>query len=176
MKQFFIIFIIFISCTPQTSSELIESVDTTTEKNNDFLFITPISCSATGEGCEMLYLKNANKGYKDVENKDCNGSNIEFNFDKKYKFDFAVFVNFKDDKYKKSGKPKTLDIYVNESSVRAVISSDTNFQDQYVYFPEKWGYTDTVNLNFRNSYFDEENVEYCGVQNIFFYGYEYIDE
>ena len=169
MNKFLIFVLVFIACSGNQVVE--ESPPTLVE-------IIPIGCSGNGDGCENLYKENANIGYIDYEKKYCNISTIDFNFEDEYLLDFVVFQNFEDDKFEKSARPKDVTFFgAKDDSMtygghiaRATISD--NKEEFWMEIPDTWVGTSSVRLEIQNGYFTPTSVDYCGLQNLTFYGYE----
>ena len=147
------------------------------EKYDDFALFTPINCEGDGIGCEFLYMENANKGWRDENKKYCNVTSIDFTFEEKFKIDFIEIINFQDDKYKRSAKPKDVQFFgplvegmVYGGYVEAVTLKATK-ERQLIYIPEDWPPISEILFSIQNGYFTPTNVDFCGIQNIKFFGY-----
>ena len=163
--------------TGELSSESPVAEETTTI-DNQFGKFTPISCEGDGTGCEKLYLENANIGWRDTINKYCEESSIRFYFEDEFTLDFITVQNFQDDKFKKSAKPKALIVYgpLDESmqygGYLEIGDLSENKELQTIEIPEDWPPVSEVLISIQSGYFTPTNVDYCGLQNLEFYGYE----
>ena len=172
-KLLSVLIILFISCSSLNSEE-IEVQDPIYSEYNLF---TPIRCDSDGEGCEFLYMENANIGWRDEEKKYCNVTSIDFIFEEKFKIDHIEIINFQDDKYKRSAKPKDVQFYgplvegmQYGGYVEAVTLKETK-ERQFIDFPEDWPPISELLFEINTGHFTPTNVDFCGIQNIKFFGY-----
>lgn len=144
---------------------------------NQFNKFTPISCEGDGVGCENLYSENSNIGWRDTKHKYCEESSMRFYFEEEFKIDFITVQNFQDDKFKKSSKPRALIIWgpldedMQYGGYREVGELLENKELQTIQIPEDWPPVKEVLVSIQSGYFTPTSVDYCGLQNIEFYGY-----
>lgn len=144
---------------------------------DDYALFIPKNCVSDGEGCEFLYMENANIGWRNEVKKYCNVTSIDFIFEEEFKIDHIEIINFQDDKYKRSAKPKDVQFFgplvegmVYGGYVEAVTLKETK-ERQFIDFPEDWPPISEILFSIQNGYFTPTNVDFCGIQNIKFFGY-----
>lgn len=168
MKKLIILALLFSFCSSQEAEEIIY---------DDFGLFTPVNCEGDGVGCELLYLENTNKGWKDEVNKYCDISTIKFTFEEEFQLDHIQITNFQDDKFKKSAKPKNISVFgplVEEMQYGGFVERATLIEtkeNQYIFISEEWPTISEIIFEIQNGHFTPTNVDYCGIQNIRFYGY-----
>jgi len=144
---------------------------------DDFGLFTPVNCEGDGIGCEFLYMENANKGWRDENKKYCNVTSIDFTFEEKFKIDFIEIINFQDDKYKRSAKPKAVQFYgplvegMQYGGYVEAVTLKATKERQLIYIPEDWPPISEIKFEINSGYFTPTNVDFCGIQNIKFFGY-----
>ena len=175
MKKVFVLLFFISFCSGVESND--QQQNTSTIVSNQFGKFIPVSCEGDGVGCEKLYMENANTGWRDVENKYCDVSFIKFVFEEEFKIDFITITNFQDDKFKKSAKPKSVSIFgplvegmQYGGYVERAFLSETK-EEQYILFYDEWPPVDELLLEIQNGHFTPTKVQYCGIQNIEFFGY-----
>ena len=178
MKKFLILLLLFSFCSTDNNTKATQ----TDETQNYFDKFTPISCEGNGVGCENLYLDNANVGWKDTENKYCDISTLSFTFQEEFQIDFIEVTNFQDDKFDKSAKPKSISVFgpLDEDMqyggyIERATLEDTR-EKQFIYIPEDWPTVNELVIEFQNGHFTPTSVDYCGIQNIEFFGYSVQDD
>ena len=145
---------------------------------DDFALFTPINCEGDGLGCEFLYKENANIGWRDEVKKYCEGSTqINFTFEEKFKIDFIEIINFQDDKYNKAALPKDVQFYgplvegmQYGGYIEAVTLKETR-ERQVITISEDWPPISELLFEINSGHFTPTSVDFCGIQNIKFYGY-----
>lgn len=168
MKKFLLLALIFSFCSSQEAEEIIY---------DDFALFTPVNCEGDGAGCELLYRENANNGWRDEDNKYCDITSIDFTFEEEFKIDFIEITNFQDNKYKRSAKPKDVQLYgplvegmQYGGYIELATLKDTK-ERQFIYISEDWPPISEIKFEINNGHFTPTNVDFCGFQNIRFYGY-----
>ena len=170
MKKLFLFFILFTFCSGNSEEIINEG------------YVVPEGCEGDGIGCEMLYKENANIGWQHKEFKYCEESSLTFYFENKFNLEFISLLNFQDNKFNRSAKPKELIIYgpLDEDMVYGgyvhTATLDDIKESQYIYIPEDWPELDELTILIQSGYFTPTNVDFCGIQNLQFWGYQVINE
>tara|TARA_Y100000996_G_scaffold267065_1_gene210219 strand:+ start:143 stop:694 length:552 start_codon:yes stop_codon:yes gene_type:complete len=174
-----IVLLLFISFCGSQEAENIINDDFEAQEiiYDDFALFTPINCEGDGVGCEFLYKENANIGWRDEVKKYCNVTRINFTFEEKFKIDFIEIINFQDDKYKRSAKPKSVQFYgplvegmQYGGYIEAVTLKETG-ERQLIAISEDWPPISELLFEINSGHFTPTSVDFCGIQNIKFYGY-----
>ena len=150
--------------------------------NSQFNKFTPINCDGAGVGCEKLYLQNENVGWKDAKNKYCEESSMRFYFEEEFNLEFITVQNFQDDKFDKSAKPKALTIYgpLDESMQYGgyieIGELFNNKELQTIEISKDWPPVKEILISIQSGYFTPTNVDFCGLQNLQFWGDQAVNE
>jgi hypothetical protein len=174
MKKIIILFLLISFCG---GDDDVTDVEDSAVINSQFNKFTPINCDGDGVGCEKLYLQNANVGWRDTENKYCEESSIRFYFEEEFNLDFITVQNFQDDKFNKSAKPRALVVWgpidedMQYGGHREVGELLEIKEQQTIEIPEDWPPITEVLISIQSGYFTPTSVDYCGLQNLEFYGY-----
>ena len=178
MKKFLILILLFSFCSSQEAENIInDDFEAQEIIYDDFALFTPINCEGDGVGCEFLYKENANIGWRDEVKKYCNVTSINFTFEEKFKIDFIEIINFQDDKYDKAALPKDVQFYgplvegmQYGGYIEAVTLKETR-ERQLVTISEDWPPISELLFEINSGHFTPTSVDFCGIQNIKFYGY-----